>query len=688
MKTRNTLILLVLVAGLFAYLKWFDTRFEGTDTRQEKKGKVITVDRKTVDAVTIRNSEGSIELKKQQDGTWRIESPVKDRADSLAVSGLFSSLEKLRMEPVVQKKGGGDLLKESGLAKGELSIKGTGATPFELLIGKDTAVEGKVYMRVEGKPDAYVAEKELRDQAAKGIKDWRDRKLSEITATQVNKIVIKTSKGEIEAEKKNSHWSLVRPFKARADDQKLGDLVSNATTPRIEDFLSDTKDAGSYGLAEPRATITMHAEGVKEPFVLQIGAAKTPEKKDEKKPDEKADATPPPPPPPPSHVYVKLSSRAGVFTVPAAIESLINTQPNDLRDQNLMRVQTDMVDRITIEGQGREKIVLGRKGEEWVRKGEKQNDAPANGGAANKLLADLSGIKVTRFVADVASDPKQYGLDQPPITVTLSSYSTEGTPESKPGERPLVKLLLGKFEGDAGYAKLEDEPFVVAVPNSLLESMWTDPLQWQDLKILDLKREDLAGLEITRTGQPTLTLELDKQKAWKLAKGDGKVNQSAAQSLVNTLASLRAVRWTGATKPAEQGLEKPNVVIGFTMADKKTGKVSIGSNTPDEMWNATSEGKTGTFLINRPDFDALNGALIESPKPATPGTPPPAAGATGTPPAVPAPPAIPAPSTSEAPPIPPATTPAPAPPTDPAPPTPKEAPAGEAKPAPESAPKL
>ena len=52
-------------------------------------------------------------------------------------------------------------------------------------------------------------------------------------------------------------------------------------------------------------------------------------------------------------------------------------------------------------------------------------------------------------------------------------------------------------------------------------------------------------MEIARDGQPTLTLERDKDKKWALAKGDGKVNQTNAQSLVNTLATLRAVRWLG-----------------------------------------------------------------------------------------------------------------------------------------------
>ncbi len=655
MKTRNTIILLVLLCGLFAYLKWVDPKFEGTDDKLAKKGRPVQVDRDSVKSVTIRNSEGTLQFTKTDEGNWLLDSPVKDRVDSMAISTLLTSLESLRMDPVPAGKGGS--LAEYGLTKGDVSIKVGGKNPVELLIGKETAIEGRVYMRVEGKDTAYVAAKDLRDQALKGVKDWRDRKLSDLTATQVNRVVIKTAKGEIEAEKTSGHWSLVRPFKGRADDQKVTDLISNATTPRIEDFVADTKDLGALGLNEPRATLTFHAEGAKEPVSLQIGSAKKADKPEEKKPDEKKDAKKEPETPPaPTHVYVKLSNRDGVFTVPVAIEALITTQPNDLRDQNIMRVQTDMVDRITIEAPGRGKIVLGRNGEEWVRKVEKQNDVPVNGGAANKLLADLTSTSVTRFVADVAGDLKQYGLDAPTATVTLSSYSSEGTPETKPGEHPLAKLILGKFEGDAGYAKIDDEPFIVAVPATILDGIWTDPLQWQELKVQDLKPENVASFEITRAGQPALAFERDKEKNWKLAKGDGKVNAIAADSLVNTLANLRAVRWAGATNAAAHGIEKPNVLVTFKFADGKSGRLTIGSNTPDELWHATLEGKTGTFLLSKPDFDALNASLIEVPPaapaktpapPAAPGNAPVPPPAPATPPAatppVPPPPAPPAP---------------------------------------------
>src|SRR5437016_1713772 len=124
MKLRNTLLLLILGVGLFAYIRFVDSKKLSTDELLAQKGKVVEVDRSGTDAVTIRNSEGSLQLRKAPDGNWLIETPVKDRADSLAISTLFTSLESLRMEQLPTGKGGG--LAEYGLTKGDVSIKVSG----------------------------------------------------------------------------------------------------------------------------------------------------------------------------------------------------------------------------------------------------------------------------------------------------------------------------------------------------------------------------------------------------------------------------------------------------------------------------------------------------------------------------------------------------------------------------------
>lgn len=678
MKPRTTVIMLVVCLGLFGYIKFFHSKQLTTDEKMERRNRPVKVNRDKVSAITLRNGEGTFEFVKR-DGNWFLDAPVKDRAESSTVAALFTSAEGINWSPVQGVEDEKESLKQFGLGKGDLSIKLSGekgldeynedATSLEILAGKDSAVEGRVYFRIEGAKTAYLGPKDLRDNAAKGIKDWRSRSLSDITASQVSKISLKTAKGELELEKQGLNWVFTKPFKARGDNQQITDMVADALTARIEEFITDSKDLGAFGLTEPRATLTIFAEGEAQPVVLQVGNPK-PVKADEPKADEPKPAEDPKEPKLPTHVYVKLSTRDGVVTVPLAIESLIAKQPNDLRDQSLMRVQSDIVDRISIEAPGREKIVLGRSGEEWVRKFDGKKDEPVNVGAANKLLNTLVTSKVSRLVADMASDLKGFGLDQP-TTITLSSYSTEGTPETKPGEKPIVKLLLGKFEGDAGYAKLDDEPFIVAVDSSLMDDVLTDPVQWQELKVLDLKKQDISTIEVARTGQPPLTFDRDKDGAWKLAKGDGVVSQNAMGSLINTVSALRAVRWVGTTDKAAHGMEKPNLTIAYTMADKTAGKLTIGGNSKDEMWYATLEGKPGTFLLTRLDFDALNAALIEGAKAAAGANSP----ASGEP--APAAPAVPAPANAKP------VVPAPVAPTEAVPPPPAAPAAEEAPKAPE-----
>jgi hypothetical protein len=312
--------------------------------------------------------------------------------------------------------------------------------------------------------------------------------------------------------------------------------------------------------------------------------------------------------------YAKLSTRDSVVILPKSIEMLLGIQPNDLRDKNLLRVDADIVDRITIEGAGKEKIVLARNGEAWVRKTDK--DLPVNSTEAARMLNELRVQQVTKFESDVATELEKYGLNQPTVKVTLSSYASENTAETKAGEKPIVVVLFGKVEDDVVYAKLDDEPFIVSVPKAILESIFTDPLQWQELTIYKLKPEEIVSIDVTKGDEPTVSLEREKDK-WKLAKGDGNVNQISAQSLVNTLSTLRAVRWVGATT-LEDGFDKPSSVVAFKTSGNVTGKLIIGAAGKDDTWRASADGYAGTFAISRPDKEAFLGALIDKSPPSAP----------------------------------------------------------------------
>jgi hypothetical protein len=165
--------------------------------------------------------------------------------------------------------------------------------------------------------------------------------------------------------------------------------------------------------------------------------------------------------------------------------------------------------------------------------------------------------------------------------------------------------------GQNVYAKLDDEPFIVSVPRGVMDAIYTDPLKWQTLAIYNIKPDDIAAMDVTTDGQATLSMTQQKG-TWKPAKGDIALNTANIQSIANTLATLRAVQWTGETAP-EQGFAKPAVTIAFTTADKQVRTVKVGAASGDS-WYAQATGFDGTFLISKADHDALTAEVLPEAK--------------------------------------------------------------------------
>src|SRR5438093_8839726 len=83
-------------------------------------------------------------------------------------------------------------------------------------------------------------------------------------------------------------------------------------------------------------------------------------------------------------VYVRFAPRGSVYTLPKKIEEILNTKPSDLRDSHLVRIDTNILDRITIDAPGKSKTVLARKGENWTI--ASRNDVPANSSEVRRLI--------------------------------------------------------------------------------------------------------------------------------------------------------------------------------------------------------------------------------------------------------------------------------------------------------------
>lgn len=621
MKLKNTIFLALAAFALFAFIWFYEQYTQNTFQQRDEIGRVVKVDRDQIDSISIKNPENRIELQKTNN-QWFITEPVKDRADSIVMSELFTTLEGLRHAAVADENAKEkEQLKPFGLSDPNTKIRlnGKNGKQIEIQIGLEAAVKGKVYAKVDGSNVVHVLTDELKNQISRKVADFRDRKLSNMTVQQITGLSVQTPEGGIELAKKDNHWVIVKPMQARADDQKVNDLISKAAAAHISKFATDGTPAAA-GLVEPRGSIIFTAEGESAPLILEVGAASADPKEEDQ-------------------TYVKLSSRDSATLVPTEnIEKLLKVTPNDVRDKSFVRFEQDIVDRITIEAEGHPKLLISRKGEAWVRK-EEGKDTVINSAVPKAFLNELQGVEVDAFLADTAIDLPKYELDKPKLVVTLSSFASENTSESNKGEKPIVSISFGSSAEGETHAKLDTEPFIVDVRSSYVDLIPVDPVLWQSLFIYKYKPNEITSLEITREGEAPLKLESEKGKKWKATDSAVSLNQVNVQSVLNTLCTLRAIRWIGQPE-ASYKLHEPSIKVSFT-TDSGGGSISIGAQNNEEMWYSSAEGLGGVFLLSRPDHDIFSLPLTNKSATIEAAAPAPSSAPAATPQPVPAvPPAV------------------------------------------------
>src|SRR5437016_6190562 len=619
MNWRNTLILALIALAGFAYFRFFEMKRPSTEEAKRQAQNVVNFDRNKIDGIVIQNGDQKIEIRRREN-KWRLETPIKDQADGALVENLLSDLETWQKEGTIPAK---DIetdkskLTEYGLNNPKLKLKLLGRDrPPEILFGKDAAMEGRMYVRFQNSKETFLATQSVKKDIDKKPEEFRDRKLTDLTTAQVRRIALKTPAGEMELEKKGEHWDILKPLRARADHGKVGDLISQITAARIQQFVADDRgDLRPYGLAEPRGSITLYDQEQKKDQKVELGdSIKVFGREDKGQtlqigsvPEKEKD-----------QIYVRFAPRGSVYTLPKKIEEILNTKPADLRDYHLVRIDTNILDRITIDAPGKGKTVLARKDGNWIV--ATRNNAPADSAAVRRLIDTLQNERVTKFVEDVASNLPKYGLDKPHLQLTFSSFASENTAETKAGEQPFATLVFGKEDGDNVFARLTDEPFVVAVRLGLLYRISADPLRWQELSIFKFKPDKIHRLSIMTDKE--LSLERGENNQWHWLKGSGEIDRTNVQSLLNTLSTLHAVRWLGATKP-QDGLEKPQLTLAFTTSpdNKASHKLIIGAPASDGTWCAHVDGREGTFVISNSDLNNLRVPLVAQPLPMPSPTP-------------------------------------------------------------------
>src|SRR5262245_2713761 len=99
MRFRNTLLALVVLGGLIAFVYYHE--YKGEQAREESeqaKNSLVTIDREAVESLEIaRPGAEPVKLLKDAAG-WSLKGPIETKADPEKVDSLLSALTYLRIE--------------------------------------------------------------------------------------------------------------------------------------------------------------------------------------------------------------------------------------------------------------------------------------------------------------------------------------------------------------------------------------------------------------------------------------------------------------------------------------------------------------------------------------------------------------------------------------------------------------
>ncbi len=430
-------------------------------TREEAGDRtVLRFDPAKVQEIRILSGDDVVEIKKKDTG-WQLGPKTKDRADSAQIAKLLATAGSLEYFDRIDgsELQDNEALSSYGLHKAKRQIEFEGDGKETLLLGKGGASEDRIYVRRKDARDVYLVGDEILRLAYDNPVGLRDRRLTDLTPEQVDRVILRRDSGQIELLRDAQGWRIVKPLNAPADPKKTAEFLNRLLGLRIEDFVADDSgDLGIYGIAEGQKEITFYAEGKDRHQTLRFGSIS-------------ADK--------PSSVNAQFTARDTVYRLPAVALQLLDITPDSLRDRRLLAVDVDMVDKIRITGPEGE-FTLRRSGDGWESQ-QGQTILPVAEDTVTRMMEALRTTEVSAY-KPLSGAAAGFGLEPPAGKIEFLSVLSENTPEARAGEQVIAALTIGKTEKDTVFCRTGDAPEIATVPASILTALPLTPAGWAKAK--------------------------------------------------------------------------------------------------------------------------------------------------------------------------------------------------------------
>lgn len=449
MRWKQTLVLVAAFGLFLAYVLIFQRG------EPPKKGQVIGFNPDKVARVEIdyRQEEGEdgpqdVVLEKRGE-EWYITKPLEALADSSTMETLLKDFSTLEAQSRFTSEDAAEMFKEHAT---ELGLE----KPDAVIQAFDA--KGKVLAKVQvgakmqiGSDHFALANDQLitlstwsADKLQKKADDLRDKHLTHFTADDVTQLVLDYKDRSLGLDRvSDEEWRLFKPVEAKAQDWDCDDLLTKVEQLEAKDFVEKAKDKTDkdYGFDRPQVKVTVKLKDAEDQVIL-LG---------KKKAEAASDV-----------VFAKALGRDELMLVDASVLTDLDKKVMDLRDTDLVTLNTSDVESMTIYYKGKT-YVLNKKDDDWHMEMPQEGEVEFN--KADDIVWAATGLSAEKFVVEHPTNLKPFGLDKPQARIELRGK--EGTVEIAIGK-------AGKEEGQV-YARSSEQEAVALVNDDILDDLPEKP---------------------------------------------------------------------------------------------------------------------------------------------------------------------------------------------------------------------
>ena len=391
MRFRSTLVLVLLLIGLGAYVYWVEVP---KSQEEAKKKTIFEFKPEEVTEVSLVYSDREIVLKKTGED-WRLTKPLDAPADPVAAKNLVNAIAEAEVKKTLDDASD---LGQYGLDQpfAKVSVKLKDKELPTILVGKTTPVGYSAYAKKADEPKVLLTTSAFRSGMDKQPKDLRDKTILNFADNEVRKLDIHGEGKDLTLVQKDDHWTIEHPGPYAADATAMRSFLSTLRSLRAVDFPSDQPtDLSTYGLDNPRLKVTLYLGKDNAQKDLLIG----------KDTDNK-------------QLYVQGSGQPTVYTVSDWILRDLNKNLADFRDKTLLAFDRDKATAVEVTRKDGGHFKLVRSDDkQWRLEGGPEG--PPAQTVISQYIGDLHDLAGYEIAADKPSDVAQFGLDQPLLTVTV-----------------------------------------------------------------------------------------------------------------------------------------------------------------------------------------------------------------------------------------------------------------------------